>query len=204
MCTIYRYIYMRIVDICNTISIQPVSLDTLLFQILCLSFWHTHTQSDTHACRLFSPAYTILPPGYSQLVVIPRLRQDSTISPSVRFMPNLMSPCHTFLRRRLARQPFTRSPPPFCTVIASRSYRQVQVHLARSRSRSNRSLPSALNNHPLPACWVFLHAFIFHLHDSFLRLWTAPSVFSASFDLQLQQIWQPSTGDTKKNKKKKL
>lgn len=54
--------------------------------------------SDAHACRLFSPAYTLLPPRSSQLAVIPRLSQDGTISLPFRSMPNLMSLCQTCAR----------------------------------------------------------------------------------------------------------
>lgn len=51
----------------------------------------------THAHRLFTPTHWLLPPCYSQLLVIPRLTQNDTISLSVRFMPNLMSPCRAGL-----------------------------------------------------------------------------------------------------------
>lgn len=123
-------------------------------------------KTHTHACRLFTPTHTLLPPCYSQLVVIPRLSQNSTISLSIRFMPNLMSPCRTcFLQRMWALQTvatarFTRTLAPF--LITCKSRWQLEMHFAKSGSHSYQSAAYALNN-PSPVSPSSLSS---HLYQS--------------------------------------
>lgn len=136
----------------------------------------------THCCH----------PYYSQRVVIPGLSQNGTIRLSVRFMPNLMSPCRTcFGGEFRTEEPSPgRSDIPPC-VITRKSHWQLEGHLGRSPSYSNQSATYAVNNFLLSTSGDFLHTFILHQHDSFLCLWAAPSVISASLGLPLQYNWQP-------------
>lgn len=140
---------------CTYLYIQPHQ-PPLNIVFFCLSDTHTckiKTHTHTHACRLFTPTHTLLPPCYSQLVVIPRLSQNSTISLSIPFIPNLMSPCRTcFLQRMWALQTvatarFTRTLAPF--LITCKSRWQLEMHFAKSGSHSYQSAAYALKK-PFP------------------------------------------------------
>lgn len=175
--------------------IQRASLNiNILIKIFCLSPFLTHTcrhihmltQATVHtnlhtAATLLFPAcsYSQTESGWHHKPVCPfHAKPDVSLS----HMPlQLMWALHTLLP----------------SVITYKSNWQLEAHLARSGSHSNQSVPYALNNLPLSPRWVFLHTLIIHHHDSFLCLWTAPSVISASLDLPLRYIWQPSPGDTK-------
>ena len=194
-------------DICNILYNPPAYLNiNLQIQILFLSraLWQAHV--DTYTCLQTvhtnpHTAATLLFPacGYSQTEsewhhkpVCPfHAKPDVSLS----HVPlQWIWTTHAVATAR----PLTH--PSLPSVITYKSYWQLQAHLARSGSHSNQSVPCALNNLRLPPHRVSLHTFIIHHHDSFLCLWTAPSVISSSLDLPLKCIWQPSLGDSKNNK----
>lgn len=204
----YTHIYIY----CRYLYTQPASLNiSLLIQIFCLSVSLTHTCR--HTC--FQTVHTN--PHTAATLLFPACGYSQTES---EWHHKPVCPFHAKPDVSLSHMPLRRtaysshssvtartSLPP--SVITYKSNWQLEAQLARSGSHSNQSVPYALNNLPLPPRWVFLHTFIIHHHgsflclfffSSFLCLWTAPSVISASIALPLQCIWQHSPGDTQNNK----
>lgn len=135
----------------------------------------THMCSDAHACRLFSPAYTLLPPHFSQLAVFPRLSQDCTISQPFRSTPNLMSLCHTCSRLELCMNWIGHSSvaekkiSSFSFQRLMKLYRLLEARLfPQVRWLLKSYLPLALNNLPpppsfTPLSWLVLSPCLFFL-----------------------------------------
>lgn len=110
------------------------------------TFFLWHTRTHTHACRPFTPSHTLLPSCYSQLVAIPRLSLKGTISLSVRFMLNLMSPCHTCLCGGSERCiQYSHIPPLLCYYLSHKPRSGRQVVMLMLHITSLLSLPSHLH-----------------------------------------------------------
>lgn len=192
----------RVCTVCSTFT-QHIWLS------VCPDKYHAFPPSDTHTCLQIvhtnpHAAATLLFPacGYSQTEsewhhkpVCPFYAKPDV---SLSHMQRNWSPAYSsnsLLALTALSTSLSLSLPSPPSVITYKSYWQLEAHLARSGSHSNQSVPNTLNNLPLASLLILLHTFIIHHHDSFLCLWTAPSVISASLGLPPQYIWQPTPCD---------